>query len=135
MAIDQFHGIYELVSFGFSLLLQPQNMCSQHIKSLFGDIAKQRIPMTGQGCSDLRPILRLQSLEGGRKEITIFHHDVMPLVLYEVANDSIHMLPKDLMIRQRTVDRLSDAVQTFGPYLVLASEITNLRSRSGIANS
>jgi hypothetical protein len=48
-----------LVSFGFSLLLQPQNMRSKHIKSLFGDIAKERIPMTGQGCSDLRPILRL----------------------------------------------------------------------------
>ncbi len=59
----------------------------------------------------------------------------MSLVLYEVANDSIHILAKDLMIRQGTVDRLSDAVQTFGPYLVLASEITNLRSRSGIANS
>ena len=59
----------------------------------------------------------------------------MPLVLYEAANDSIHILPKDLMIHQGTVDRLSDAVQTFGPFLVLASEITNLRSRSGIANS
>ena len=59
----------------------------------------------------------------------------MALVRYEVANDSIHMLPKDLMIRQGTVDRLSDAEQTLGPYLVLASEITNLRSRRGIANS
>ncbi len=56
-------------------------------------------------------------------------------MLYEVANDSIHILPKDLMIHQGTVDRLSDAVQTFGPFLVLASEITNLRSRGGIANS
>ena len=54
----------------------------------------------------------------------------MPLVLYEVAHDSIHILSKDLMIRQGAVNRLSDAVQTFGPYLVLASEITNLRSCS-----
>ncbi len=91
--------------------------------------------MSGLGSRDLRPILRLQSLEGGRKEITIFHHDVMPLVLYEVANDIIHILPNDLMIRQGAVDRLSDAAQTFGPCLVLASQITNLRSRSGITNS
>ncbi len=56
-------------------------------------------------------------------------------MLYEFANDSIHILPKDCTIRQHTVDCLSDAAQTFGPFLVLASEITNLRSRSGIANS
>ncbi len=91
--------------------------------------------MSGQGSSDLRPISRLQSPEGGRKEITIFHHDVMPLVLDEVANDGINILPRHLMIRQRLVDRLSDAVQTFNPCSVLASEITHLRSRSGIANS
>ena len=59
----------------------------------------------------------------------------MPLVLYEVANDGIHILPTDCTIRQDTVDRLSDAAQTFGPFLVLASEITKLRSRGGIANS
>ena len=59
----------------------------------------------------------------------------MPLVLYEVANDSIHMFPKDSTIRQDTVDRLSDAAQTFGPLLVLAGKIANLRSRSGISNS
>ena len=106
-------------------------MRSQHIKSFFGDIPKQRIPMTGLGSRDLRPILRLQSLEGGRKEITIFHHDVMPLVLYEVANDIIHILPNDLMIRQGAVDRLSDAAQTFGPGLVLASQITTFAAAAG----
>ena len=59
----------------------------------------------------------------------------MPLVVYEVANDGIHRVPKDVTIRHYTVDRLSDAVQTFGPFLVLVSKFTNLRSRSGIANS
>src|SRR5712671_2428928 len=32
----------------------------------------------------------------GRKEIAIFHHDVAPLALYEIADDGIHILPKDL---------------------------------------
>ncbi len=59
----------------------------------------------------------------------------MPLVLYEVANDDIHVFPKDSTIRQEPVDPLSDTAQTFGPLLVLAGKIANLRSRSGIANS
>ena len=59
---------------------------------------------------------------------------MLPLVLYEVANDGIHVLPKVFPIRQDTGDRLSDAVQTFGPSLVFANEITHFRSRGGIAN-
>ncbi len=59
----------------------------------------------------------------------------MPLVLYEVANDGIHVFPKNCTMLQGTVDRLSDATQTFRPFLVLAGEITNFRSSSGIANS
>ena len=59
----------------------------------------------------------------------------MPLVLYEVANDGIHILPKDCTIRQDIVERLSDAAQTFGPFLVLVSKIPNLLSRSAIENS
>src|SRR5580765_2357025 len=90
--------------------------------------------MTDQGRSDLRPVLRLQSLEGGRKEITIFHHDVTPLVLYEIANDVIHILPEDFTIREDTVDRLSDAAQTLSSFLVLKSEVTDLCSRTGITN-
>ena len=49
--------------------------------------------MTCQGRSDLRPILRPQSIEGDGKEITIFHHDVTPLVLYEIANNVVDILP------------------------------------------
>jgi hypothetical protein len=59
---------------------------------------------------------------------------VAPLVLYEIANGGIHILPKDFAARENTVDRMSDAAQTFGPSFVFASEITDLRSRSGIAN-
>ena len=56
-----------------------------------------------------------------------------PLVLYEIANDGIHISPKDFTARKNTLDRMSDAAQTFGPSLVFASEVTDLRSRSGIA--
>jgi hypothetical protein len=58
---------------------------------------------------------------------------VTPLVLYEIANDVIYILPKDFTIREDTVDRLSDAAQTLGPFLVLKCEVTDLCSRSGIA--
>jgi hypothetical protein len=59
---------------------------------------------------------------------------VAPLVLYEIANDGIDILPKDFAARENIVDRMSDAAQTFGPSLVFASQVTDLRSRSGIAN-
>ena len=51
-----------------------------------------------------------------------------------IPSEAIHILPKDFAARENTVDRMSDAAQTFGPSLVFASEITDLRSRSGIAN-
>ena len=75
--------------------------------------------MIGQGRRDLIPIVRLQSLEGGGKEITIFHHDVIPLVPYEITNDVIHILSRDFTIREDTVDRLADAAQTLSRFLVL----------------
>jgi hypothetical protein len=57
----------------------------------------------------------------------------MPLVLYEIANDVIHILPKDFTIREDTVDCLSDAAQTLSPFLVLKCEVTDFCGRSGIA--
>ena len=109
-------------------------MRAQPIEALLGDIAKQRILVAGQGRSDLGPILRFQCLEGGRKEITIFHHDVKALVLYKIANDVVHVLPKDFTIRENTIDCLGDAAQTLSPFLVFECEVTYLCSRSGIAN-
>ena len=64
-----------------------------------------------------------------------FHDDVLPLVLYEVANGGIDILSRDFTTHQETFDRLSDAMQAFGSYFVLASEIADLRSRSWVANS
>lgn len=110
-------------------------MCAQRIEPLFGDIAEQRIFLIGYGRSDLRPILRLKGPKRGRKEIAIFHHDMVPLVLDEIANNGIHIFPKNFTIREHAVDRVSDAAQALGPFLVFASEITDLRSRSWIARS
>ena len=76
--------------------------------------------------------MSLKSLEGGRKEITIFHYNVTPLALYEIAND-VHILPRDFTIREDTMDCLNNAAETLGPFLVLECEITDLCSRGGIA--
>jgi hypothetical protein len=51
---------------------------------------------------------------------------MVPLVLYEVANDPSHILPQDLAIRENTVNRISDLAQAFSPFLVFTSEITDL---------
>jgi hypothetical protein len=124
-----------LRSFGFSLLLQLKNMRSKRIEPLFGNIAEQRILTSGYGRSDLGPILGLECLKGGREKIAIFHHHVTALVLDEIANDGIHILAKNFTIREHVVNHVSNAAQAFGPSLVLASEITDLRSRSRIALS
>ena len=89
--------------------------------------------MIGCGRSDLSPICRLESLEGGGEEVAVFDHEVTPLALYEIANDLVHILPQDFTIREDVIDRLSDAAQAVGPLLVLKCEIADLCSRSGIA--
>jgi hypothetical protein len=43
---------------------------------------------------------------------------VTPLALNEIANDVVHILPQDFTIREDAIDRLRDAAQTFGPFLV-----------------
>jgi hypothetical protein len=53
----------------------------------------------------------------------------------EIANNGVDILPKNFSIREHVLDRVSDAAQAFSPFLVFASEITDLRSRSRIARS
>ena len=96
------------MSFGLSLLFQLQDARSKLVERLFGSFAEQRILLAAHGRRDLRPVLRLQSLEGGREEITIFHHHVMPLLLYEIANDAIDIFPGDFTIRQDIIYRVSE---------------------------
>ena len=91
--------------------------------------------MTGYGRSDLRPVLRLKGLKCRRKEISILHHHVLPLVPDKIANNGIDTLSKNFTIREHVPDRLGDAAQAFSPFVVFAGEITDLRSRSRIALS
>jgi len=44
-------------------------------------------------------------------------------------------LAENFTIREHVVNRVSDAAQAFGSFLVFASEITDLRGGSGIARS
>ena len=74
--------------------------------------------MAGYGRSDFRPILRVEGLKRGRKEISILHHHVVPLVRDEIANDGIDSLPKNFTIREDVLDRVSDAAQPFSPFVV-----------------
>ena len=124
-----------LLSLGFSLLLQPQYMRTQRIEARFGDIAEQRILVTGYSRSNLRPILRLKSLKRGRKEIPAFHHHVVPLLRDKIANNGNDSTSKQFTIRKHVLDRVNNPVQTLGPFLVFASEIPDLRSRNRIARS
>ena len=77
--------------------------------------------MTGYGGRDLRPIFGLEGLERGKKEISIFHHHVVPLVHDELANNGIDILPKNFSIREHVLDCVSDAAQAISPFLVFAS--------------
>ena len=88
--------------------------------------------MTGYGQSDLCPILRLKGPKRGRKEISTFHHHVVPLLRDEIANNGIDILSKQFTIREHVLDRVSNAAQPLSPFVVFASEITDLRSRSRI---
>src|SRR5262245_11494271 len=76
-----------LAPLDFGLLLQAQDMRAQAIEPLFRGVAEQRIPVIGHCGGDLRPIPRLQRLQRRGKELMVFHHDVVPLALDEVAND------------------------------------------------
>lgn len=122
-------------AFGFGFLLQLQDMCSQSLESRFRGIAEQRVLVRGQGRRDFGPILRPQRLHGRREEVAIFHLDVTPLVFQEIANDGVHVMPKELAVGEHTVNRFCDAAQTLGPFFMLTRKIADFRCRDGIAES
>jgi hypothetical protein len=74
-------------------------MPSHGIKAFFDGLTEKRILPIGQSRGDLRPLLRLQSPNRGRKEIPLFHGDMAPFVLDEVANDVVDGFPQDFPIR------------------------------------
>jgi hypothetical protein len=51
---------------------------------------------------------------------------VTPLVLYEIANDVVDVLPQDFPIREDTVDCLSDAASLAGSKSGLAATDANV---------
>ena len=119
--------------FRLGLLLQPQDMPSHGVEPRFDGRTEKRILLIGQYRGDLRPLLTLQRLNRGRKEIPLFHGDMAPFVLDEVENDVVDGVPQDFPIGQDTLDRLCDPPQTFAGPPVLGREIANIRSRGGIA--
>ncbi len=109
-------------------------MPSHSLEPLFGIFTEKRVLLTGQSRRrDLRPVLRLQSLDRGWKEITLFRGDMVPLLHDEVANDAVYGVPRDFLIHQYTLDRLRDPVQTLGSAPMLGREIANLCRSGGIA--
>jgi len=100
-------------------------MLAQEIEPFFSDLAEQGILVARQRRGDLGPVLNFQGSEGCRKEIAIFHPNVMPLVLDEIANDYTDIFSKHLSIGQNSVDSFGNSVQTLGALLVLACEIAN----------
>jgi hypothetical protein len=112
--------------FRLSLLLQLQDMLSHSVEPLFDAFTEKRILLIRQCRGDLRPVLRLQSLDRGRKEITLFHRDMAPLVHDEVANHIVDGVPHDVPIPQHTLDRLHSPAQTFGAIPMLGREIANI---------
>ena len=85
-------------SFRLSFLLELQNMPSHDLEPLFDDLAEKRVPLISRSRGNLRPILRLQSLDRGRKEITLFHGHMTPFMLDEVANDVVDSLAQQFPI-------------------------------------
>src|SRR5262245_33359288 len=79
--------------FDLSVLLQLQDMLSHDIEPLFNDLTEQRITLlSGQCRGELGPVLSLQSLDRGRKEVPLLHRHMAALVPNEVANDAINSL-------------------------------------------
>ena len=128
-----FHPIRS-TPFRLSLLLQLQDIPSHSIELLFDSFTEKRILLIGQSRGDLRPLLTLQCLNRCRKEITLFHGDMVPFVLDEVENDVVDGMSQDFPIRQYTLNRLRDPPQKFGAAPVLGGEIANICSRGGIAH-
>jgi hypothetical protein len=121
--------------FRLSLMLQLQDMLSHSVKPLFDAFTEKRILLIRQRRVDLHPVLRLQSLDRGRKEITLFRGDMATFVHDEVANHVIDGVPQDAPIPQHTLDRLHNSAQTFGTLPMLGREIANICSSGRIARS
>ncbi len=121
------------MAIAFGLLLQLQDVGAQYIEPRFRGIAEQWISMRRQGRSDFGPIGGLQCLQSRREKISIFHHDVTPLVIQEIANDGVDVLARNLTSRENSVDRGCNPAQSLSPFLMFACKLADLGSCKGIA--
>src|SRR5262245_8055802 len=119
-------------SLRFRRLLKLQDMASYDLELLFDNVTEERISLISQSCGDLCPVLRLQRLDRGRKEVTLFLGHMMPFLLDEVSNDVIDGLPQEFPISQHTFDCPRDPAQTFGAPAMIGREIADPRRRGGI---
>src|SRR6516164_2106212 len=92
---------------------------------MFDAFAEQRILLIIQPRRDLCPIVSLQSPDCGWKKITLFHGNMAPFVLDEVASDIVDGLSQKITIGKYALDRLSDTVQTFGADPVVGCDISD----------
>src|SRR6516164_6824734 len=92
---------------------------------MFDAFAEQRILLIIQPRRDLCPIVSLQSPDCGWKKITLFHGNMAPFVLDEVASDIVDGLSQKISIGKYALDRLSDTVQTFGADPVVGCDISD----------
>ncbi len=97
-----------LASFGFSFFFQLQNIFAHTTETILGCIAKQRIPVTIYGRSDIAPVYWFECLKRCGKELLVFHHHMSPLMYNELANNSVNILTKTLSIREDEVNRFSN---------------------------
>src|SRR5262245_54995597 len=109
-------------------------MLSHDIEPLFDDLTEQRITLlSGQCRGDLGPVLSLQSLDRGRKEVPLLHRHMAALVPNEVANDAIDSLPGNDPVGKYGLDRLRNLAQTFGAAPVAGGKIADRGSRGRVA--
>src|SRR6185295_5130405 len=85
------------------LLLQLQDVPAHGLEALFDHIAEQRVLAVGQRRRDLRPVLRLQCSDRSRKEVTLLHQDMLPLMRDEVAHDGIYGRTRNLTVHQHAL--------------------------------
>src|SRR5262245_49105018 len=109
-------------------------MLSHDIEPLFDDLTEQRITLlSGQCRGELGPVLGLQSLDRGRKEVPLLHRHMAALVPNEVANDAINSLPGNDPVGKYGLDRLRNLAQTFSAAPVLGGKIGDDYRRGKVA--
>src|ERR1043166_6819997 len=99
-------------SFRLRLPLQLQDMASDALAPGGDGFADEAGALTGQSRGDLRPILRLQRLDRGRKEVALFHGHVTTFLLDEVANDVIDGLSLEFPIGQDRSEEHTSELQS-----------------------